>query len=84
MSESNNQVIVIRTSYTEAQKRATYKWNQKNMDKVRASRIRHYYRQKETNQPLYELSHLLEAVSFREYSPSRPRGRPRKIVESLV
>lgn len=72
-------IIVIRSGYTEAQKRATYKWNAANPDKVRASRMRQYYRQKETNQPLYELSHLVDAVSFREYTPPRPRGRPRKI-----
>jgi hypothetical protein len=77
---SSPTIIVIRSGYTEAQKRASMKWRELNPDKVREARMRQYYRQKETNQPLYELSRLLEAVSFREYTPPRPRGRPRKIV----
>lgn len=77
MTESN--IVIIRTSYTEAQKRATYKWNQKNMDKVRATRVRCYYRQKERNKDLSELAGLVDAISFREYTPPRPRGRPKKV-----
>lgn len=77
----NIKIVVIRSSYTDAQKRATYKWISKNMDKVRANRVRYYYKEKERNRPLAELSGLVDAVSFREYSPpkpTRPRGRPRK------
>ena len=71
-------VIIKRTGYTEAQKRATYKWNQKNVEKMREYRMRTYYKRKEASQDLCELGKLVEAVSHPEFRKKRAYTRRSK------
>lgn len=71
-------IIVIRSGYTEAQKRATYKWNQKNPDKLREYRSRTYLKRKEASQDLCELGKLVDAVSHPEFRKKRAYTRRSK------
>lgn len=71
-------IIVIRSGYTEAQKRATYKWNQKNAEKVREYRARTYLKRKAASQDLCELGKLVDAVSHPEFRKKRAYTRRSK------
>ena len=48
--------------YSEAQKRATYRWNGKNKQRMLATRMRSYYRIKERLDAFKELVGLLQVV----------------------
>lgn len=71
-------IIVIRSGYTEAQKRATYKWNQKNPDKIREYRARTYIKRREKKDSLKdicELGKLVDAVCHPEFRKKRAYRR---------
>ena len=48
--------------YSEAQRKATLKWSQKNREKVNSIRMRSYYRLKESLLVFKELVGLLQVV----------------------
>ena len=53
-------IIYIKTGYTDAQKRATYKWNEKNREKVNSIRMKSYYRLKEQRTTFLEMVGLIK------------------------
>lgn len=64
-------IIVIRSSYTEAQKRASYKWNQYNRDRVREYKRKYYESTKNRSQPFNELCAMSYAIDHPEYKAKR-------------
>jgi len=55
-------MYIHRQMYSEAQKKATYRWNAKNHERMLATRMRSYYRLKERLQAFKELVGLLQVV----------------------
>jgi hypothetical protein len=66
---------IIYRSYTQAQKRATDKWNKANWDRVLANERGRYYRRKEQNKPFIELTNLVKAIEHPEYVPPPPKRK---------
>ena len=66
-------VQIIYSSYTDAQKRATDKWNKKNWDKVLAAERERYYKRKERLYDFFQLAKLIEAVRHKEFIPKPPK-----------
>lgn len=61
---SQQEPIVIYSSYTPAQRRASQKWNKKNWDYIKAKERERYHKRVENNQPFYELTRLTKAVDY--------------------
>ena len=72
---------IIYRSYTEAQKRATEKWNKKNWDKVLANERTRYHRRKENLREFLELASLTKATEHPEYIPLPPKRKYHKKFE---
>ena len=68
-------IIVIRSSYTEAQKRASYKWNQMNQERVREYKRKHYELSKNRSQPFHELCAMFPALEHPEFKAKRKYTR---------
>lgn len=67
--------IVVYSSYTEAQKRASEKWNRANWERVKElERLRYKHRVDEML-PFYELAGMMKAIVHPEYKPRRPYRR---------
>jgi hypothetical protein len=76
-------IIVKRTSYTEAQKRATQKWNQAHPEKLREYRMRTYYKKREQERDFVELARLSEAAVHPEFRKKRHYVRRSKTSSSV-
>lgn len=63
--------VIVRSSYTEAQKRASYKWNQTNQDRVKGYRKKYYDLVKTRSKPFHELCDMIVAINHPEFKPKR-------------
>lgn len=85
---STPQVIIIRTSYTEAQKRATCKWLASHPEKVKEYRKTTYERRKARRQEemgeFINLTNLCWAVEYPEYHPKRKYERKKITLPPIV
>lgn len=63
--------IIVRSSYTEAQKRASYKWNAANVEKVKEMRRNYHQSVKNRSQPFYNLCKMIDALNHPEWKPKR-------------
>ena len=64
-------VIIIRSSYTAAQKRASYKWRSLNPDKVAEGNRAYQSKLKEKMAPFIELCDMRMAVYHPEFKQKR-------------
>jgi hypothetical protein len=75
---SNVIVIIKRTGYTEAQKRASYKWRSLNREKVAEGNRRYQLRLKERTSPFLELCNMVQSVFHPEFK--KKRAYTRKVI----
>jgi len=66
---------VVYSSYTEAQKRATDKWNRKNWNKVLENERLRYHRRREQLREFLELTNLTKAIEHPEYARLPPKRK---------
>lgn len=69
------ETVVVYRSYTEAQKRASEKWNRANWERVKELERLRYKRRVEDMLPFYELSGMVKAIAHPEYKARRPYRR---------
>lgn len=77
-------VIIIRTSYTEAQKRASYKWRSLNPDKVAKGNRVYQSKLKEKMAPFTELCDMRLAIQHPEFKPKRKYVRKDNLLKQLL
>jgi len=66
---------IVYSSYTDAQKRATEKWNKKNWNKVLENERLRYHRRREQLREFLELTSLVRATEHPEYIPLPPKRK---------